>query len=90
MKNSFRRIATAVAAVAVLTGTGAGIASASPTANEPAKTWWGDSYCTWGSNFNWHYYNFCDRYQWHGSHHNDWQNFHNHNSGYDFDWFRGR
>ncbi|WP_067884607.1 hypothetical protein [Nocardia vaccinii] len=90
MISKIRRIATIAATTAVLAGAGAGIASATPTVAEPAHTWWGDSYCAWNGQFNWHYYNFCDRYVWHGSHDRDWRNFRDHNHGYDFDWFRGR
>lgn len=98
MISKIRRIATVAAATAAIAGAGAGIASATPTVAEPvhatvvqpAHTWWGDSYCGWNNNFNWHYYNFCDRYVWHGSHHHDWENYRDHNRGFDFDWFRGR
>jgi hypothetical protein len=89
MISSIRRIATVVAAVAVVAGTGAGIASATPSATVPLHTGWELS-CLFGQNFDWHYYNYCDRHYWHGSHHSDWDDHHNHNWDYNYDWFRDR
>jgi hypothetical protein len=75
MISSIRRIATVVAAVAVVAGTGAGIASATPSATVPLHTGWELS-CLFGQNFDWHYYN--------------WDDHHNHNWDYNYDWFRDR
>ncbi|NUS43013.1 MAG: hypothetical protein HOQ24_04910 [Mycobacteriaceae bacterium] len=91
MISTIRRTASVLAAFALVGGAGAGIATAAPATTGPhaasigVRTWF-DPACQWHNGFNWHYYSYCDRSYWHGSHHRDWESFDRRHRGYDYHW----